>query len=675
MSSRRSPLRAKCMTCRRMRNDRLDRLAEFPFRRLAALLAREQPPVARTLDLALGEPRHAPPALLAETVAAHAHLWNRYPPVLGTPEFREAVGAWLTRRFDLSAGRCSIPTGMSCPWPAPRRALYLLPSLLTPSDRSPAVLMPDPVYAVYYGGAVMAGAAPVLLPATAATGFLPDLEALSPDLLARDGPVLSVLAGQPAGRRRGSRLSAPRRPPGPPSTASSWRSTNATANSGTGSRRPVPSRRLWRRTAASRGAGVPLAEQAVERARAAVGVRRRRSADLLARLVRLRAYASPVQPLPLLAAATALWRDETHVEANRARYRAKFDLARAGSATASASIALRAASSCGSTSATARRRAAGCGGKRACGSCRGLPLCRARASPTPEPLYPRRPGRRAGNGRRSARPIDRGAWRRQLRAARRGPWPRRPLTHSGGAPLRRTARQRAPARRHPADRGCGGPGRGAVRLRLARSVAEPGDGAVPCTIRPGWAGPTSRICSTSCLASPPGCRCWSGSAGACGWPLSAPAGRLAVVFSLPLALLALAAFFAALPLLPLASWPLRVGLGGALGDVLWRWLEPRLGEHWFAAASWRVACCLGCTTLGVRWAEGIWAAGKVGAGSLWVGRRLGDAAGAATIGSGRLMRDGWRGFDLGRSRRPGTLAPAAEDEVDPGAWRLRRRRC
>ena len=49
--------------------------------------------------------------------------------------------------------------------------------------------------------------------------------------------------------------------------------------------------------------------------------------ELIARLVRLRAYASPVQPLPLLAAATALWRDEAHVEANRVRYRAKFDLA------------------------------------------------------------------------------------------------------------------------------------------------------------------------------------------------------------------------------------------------------------------------------------------------------------------------------------------------------------
>jgi aspartate/methionine/tyrosine aminotransferase len=34
-------------------------------------------------------------------------------------------------------------------------------------------------------------------------------------------------------------------------------------------------------------------------------------------------------PLPIQAAAAALWRDETHVEENRARYRRKFDIAEA----------------------------------------------------------------------------------------------------------------------------------------------------------------------------------------------------------------------------------------------------------------------------------------------------------------------------------------------------------
>ena len=39
--------------------------------------------------MSVGEPQDAPPSLLAETVAAHADAWNRYPPALGTPEFRQ----------------------------------------------------------------------------------------------------------------------------------------------------------------------------------------------------------------------------------------------------------------------------------------------------------------------------------------------------------------------------------------------------------------------------------------------------------------------------------------------------------------------------------------------------------------------------------------------------------
>jgi aspartate/methionine/tyrosine aminotransferase len=41
----------------------------------------------------------------------------------------------------------------------------------------------------------------------------------------------------------------------------------------------------------------------------------------------LRSYAAPTLPLPVLDVSEALWRDEAHVEQNRALYRAKFDLA------------------------------------------------------------------------------------------------------------------------------------------------------------------------------------------------------------------------------------------------------------------------------------------------------------------------------------------------------------
>src|SRR5262245_17576703 len=120
--------------CPEMRNDRLDRLAEFPFRRLAALLAHEQPPAGPTFDLALGEPRHAPPALLAETVAANAHLWNRYPPVAGTPQFRGAVTSWLRRRYRLPPAALD-PERHIVPLAGTKEGLYLLPSLLVSSQR------------------------------------------------------------------------------------------------------------------------------------------------------------------------------------------------------------------------------------------------------------------------------------------------------------------------------------------------------------------------------------------------------------------------------------------------------------------------------------------------------------------------------------------------------------
>jgi len=50
-------------------------------------------------------------------------------------------------------------------------------------------------------------------------------------------------------------------------------------------------------------------------------------AAVIAGFARLRSYGAAVQPMPVLATAAALWRDEDHVEASRALYRQKHDLA------------------------------------------------------------------------------------------------------------------------------------------------------------------------------------------------------------------------------------------------------------------------------------------------------------------------------------------------------------
>ena len=312
-----------------MLNERLERLGEFPFRRLAARLAAAGPARAEpVLDLALGEPQHRPPALLAETVAAHAHLWNRYPPVDGTPAFRRAAVAWLARRNGLPDGALD-PDRHLLPLAGTKEGLYMLAALATGAERAgrrPAVLMPNPVYAVYYGAAVMAGAEPVPLPATAAAGFLPDLDALAPDLLDRttlfylcspanpqgaaaDLPYLQRLIG--LARRHGFLLALDE------CYAELW------------STAPPPGglQAAWGLDRSFRNLVVL---QSLSKRSNAAGLRSGFVAgdpDVLGRFLRLRAYAAPVQPLPLMAAATALWQDEAHVDANRALYRAKFDLA------------------------------------------------------------------------------------------------------------------------------------------------------------------------------------------------------------------------------------------------------------------------------------------------------------------------------------------------------------
>lgn len=311
-----------------MWNDRLDRLQEFPFRRLARLFAGIDPPAGETFDLTIGEPQHQPPPLLAEVVARNAQEWNRYPPINGTAAFRRQVCTWLTRRYGLPAGALD-PERHVLPVAGTKEALFLLPELLVPERPGgprPAVLVPNPVYAVYVGAAVLAGAEPVYLPATAETGFLPDLDALDPELLDRTAAFYLCSPANPQGavadlaylrkavrlaRRHGFVLVADEcyaelydRTPPPGALEAAWAEDRSFAN--------------------------VLVFHSLSKRSSAAGLRSGLVAgdpEVLARFLRLRAYAAAVQPLPLMAAATALWAEESHVEANRALYRRKFDLA------------------------------------------------------------------------------------------------------------------------------------------------------------------------------------------------------------------------------------------------------------------------------------------------------------------------------------------------------------
>src|SRR4029453_10993829 len=188
--------------CGAMLNPRLHELSDYMFRRLALLLEGIEPAAERTpIDLSIGQPMHPVPALLGETLHANEHLWGRYPPVAGTPEFRAAVAAWLTARYHLAPGVLD-PERHVLPCVGTKEALFMIAQAVVPerkAGRPPAVLLPNPFYNVYLGGAVIAGAEPVPLPVSAATGHLPALEDLTPELLERTAAFYLCSPANPQG--------------------------------------------------------------------------------------------------------------------------------------------------------------------------------------------------------------------------------------------------------------------------------------------------------------------------------------------------------------------------------------------------------------------------------------------------------------------------------------------
>jgi len=312
-----------------MLNPRLKTLSDYPFQRLARLLgAIDPPPGRRPVDLSIGQPMHPIPPLMIAALRANEHLWGRYPPVTGSPAFRQAATAWLTRRYHLPAGLLD-PERHVLPVAGTKEALFLIAQVVTgeqKAGRRPAVLLPNPFYNVYLGGAVMAGAEPVLLPVTAKTGYWPVLDRLDPALLDRTAAFYLCSPANPQGvaadlaylkrlielaRRHDFLLIL--------DECYAEIYTN-----------DPPVGALQAAVALDGRLDSVIVCHSLSKRSSAAGLRSGFVAgdlDVLAGFAHLRSYGAAVQPLPVLAAATALWQDEEHVIANRGLYREKFDLA------------------------------------------------------------------------------------------------------------------------------------------------------------------------------------------------------------------------------------------------------------------------------------------------------------------------------------------------------------
>jgi N-succinyldiaminopimelate aminotransferase len=308
-----------------MLNSRLDCLTDYPFQRLADLIAGIEPGASEPIIMSIGEPQHRPPAFVAEILAREAAGWGKYPPMAGTPDFRAAAGGWAARRFGATG---LDPERHLLPLSGTREGLFQLGQLALDEARpdKKLVLLPNPFYQAYAAAALMHGGQPVFVPCTAETGFLPDFESLGRDVLDRTALAFLCSPGNPQGSVAGpgllDRLVTLARDHDFILAADECYSEIY--------HQEPPAGVLGACTRLGGGFANVAVFHSLSKRSSAPGLRSGFvAADeaLIKPFLRLRSYSCASMPLPVLAASAALWRDEAHVEDNRARYRAKFDLA------------------------------------------------------------------------------------------------------------------------------------------------------------------------------------------------------------------------------------------------------------------------------------------------------------------------------------------------------------
>ncbi len=299
-------------------------IGRSPFVRLRELLG-DVPPGKPAISLAVGEPQHPVPSFVGPVIAAHLGEFGRYPMNRGLDPFCEAAADWLGRRFALP--RPIDPASEILVLNGSREGLFLA---AIAAERwvggrrgRPAMLIPNPFYAAYAAGAVAGNCEPVYLPATAATGFLPDLDALSEELLARTVALFIASPANPQGAVADlaylKRIVALARCHGFLVFSDECYSEIYT--------RQAPAGML---EAAGPDFANVVAFQSLSKRSNLPGLRVGFAAGdrkFLARFLELRNVAAPQVPTPMQRVAIAAYGDEAHVEANRRLYAQKFDLA------------------------------------------------------------------------------------------------------------------------------------------------------------------------------------------------------------------------------------------------------------------------------------------------------------------------------------------------------------
>lgn len=162
-------------------SQRLNILPKYPLTGISAAKYRLKQAGIDVIDLGAGDADGPPPEgtrqVLADSLDTVA--FHKYGFQLGLPAFRIAAADWMQRRF----GQQFDPMHDVLPLIGSKEGLaHLAFAVVDPGD---VVVVPEPGYQAYVGGAILAGGVPHVVPLKADRGFLLELDTLPESVLRR----------------------------------------------------------------------------------------------------------------------------------------------------------------------------------------------------------------------------------------------------------------------------------------------------------------------------------------------------------------------------------------------------------------------------------------------------------------------------------------------------------
>jgi len=160
---------------------RLQALPPYLFAELDRLKQEQAQKGVDMISLGIGDPDlPTPPHIVQAIAAAAADPRNhQYPSYEGMPAFRKAAANWYAGRFGVKLDPATEVLTLI----GSKEGIGHLPlAFINPGD---VVLVPDPAYPVYQAGALFAGGVAYAMPLRPERGFLPDLDAIPPAVLAK----------------------------------------------------------------------------------------------------------------------------------------------------------------------------------------------------------------------------------------------------------------------------------------------------------------------------------------------------------------------------------------------------------------------------------------------------------------------------------------------------------